>query len=225
VITDDDIKGAAGTLYVAGQDTTWSTLTVFALNMILNSEAQQKGREELDSVLGRDRLPTFADRDTLPYIEYIVQETFRWGPVVPLVIPHKSAQDDTYKGYFIPAGSLVIANAYAMNRDESVYSNPDAFNPDRYIPKEQGGLGEPFPVGHFGFGRRICPGMHLGAASVWMAIATMLAALEFSKAKDSNGNEITPDPKWTTGITAHPEAFEANIQPRSPKVAALVKQN
>jgi len=49
---------------------------------------------------------------------------------------------------------------------------------------------------------RICPGMHLGSASVWMAIATMLAALEFSKAKDSNGNEITPDPKWTTGITA-----------------------
>lgn len=51
-------------------------------------------------------------------------------------------------------GSLVIANAYAMDRDESVYSNPEAFHPERYIPKAEGGLGEPFPVGHFGFGRR-----------------------------------------------------------------------
>jgi len=104
-----------------------------------------------------------------------------------------------------------------MNRDESVYSNPDAFYPERYRPKVEGGLGEPFPVGHFGFGRRyesspcsdrrflivdrICPGLHLGSASVWISIATMLATLDISKAKDSDGNDITPDPGWTTGLT------------------------
>ncbi|TVY41115.1 Cytochrome P450 monooxygenase [Lachnellula subtilissima] len=220
LITDADIKGAAGSMYVAGQDTTWSTLTVFVLNMILNPEIQEKGKEELSSVLGHDSLPTFADRDKLPYVEYIVQETFRvdGGQLCHLVrgicaciccslltciagIPHKSAADDTYKGYPIPAGSLVIANAYAMNRDERFYSDSTAFKPDRYIAKEKGGLGEPYPIGHFGFGRRVCPGIHLGSASVWMGIATMLATLEFSKAKDPEGNEITPDPKWSTGLT------------------------
>jgi len=50
--------------------------------------------------------------------------------------------------------SLVMANAHAITRDPSVYSKPDKFNPDRYIPTSEGGLGEPFPVGHFGFGRR-----------------------------------------------------------------------
>jgi len=48
----------------------------------------------------------------------------------------------------------VISNTYAMNHDESIYSLPGSFNPDRYIPKEEGGREEPFPVGGFGFGRR-----------------------------------------------------------------------
>ncbi|TVY88720.1 Multifunctional cytochrome P450 monooxygenase [Lachnellula willkommii] len=174
LITDADIKGVAGSLYVAGQDTTWSTLVVFVLNMVLNPQIQEKGKEELVSVLGQDSLPTFADREKLPYVEYIVQETF---------------------------SSIVIANAYAMNRDEKFYSDPTAFKPERYIAKEEGGLGEPYPTGHFGFGRRVCPGNLLGAASVWMSIATMLATIKFSKAKDPEGNEITPDPEWTTGLT------------------------
>lgn len=78
----------------------------------------------------------------------------RWNLVVPLGIPHVNNKDDEYKGYFIPKGSLVIANGYAIHRDEKVYQNPHLFNPDRFIPKEQGGRGEPIPIAHFGFGRR-----------------------------------------------------------------------
>lgn len=50
--------------------------------------------------------------------------------------------------------SLVMANAYAITHDVSVYAEPDMFNPDRYLPIAEGGAGEPLPVGHFGFGRR-----------------------------------------------------------------------
>ena len=117
-------------------------------------EVQRKAWTEIESVVGNNRLPTFSDRQNLPYVEHVVQETFRWKPVVPLVVPHKTSEDDTYKGFFIPKGSLVIANDYAMTHDESIYHKPDIFNPDRYLSKEKQGAEEPFPIGNFGFGRR-----------------------------------------------------------------------
>jgi cytochrome P450 len=73
---------------------------------------------------------------------------------VRTVIPHKSAEEDVYKGYRIPKGTLVVANAYAMHRDPAVYKDPNTFNPDRYLPVSEGGEDAPPPVAHFGFGRR-----------------------------------------------------------------------
>ncbi|KAH9832690.1 Cytochrome-P450 monooxygenase [Teratosphaeria destructans] len=151
--TLEDIKGAAGAVFAAGQDTTWSTLVVFILNMVLHPEIQQKAQGIIDQVVGIERLPTFEDRPKLQYIDYIVQETLRWGPVSPIGVPHRSLQDDEYNGMFIPAGSYVYANARAMTHDERTYHNPDQFCPDRFAPTSEGGAGEPFPVGQFGFGR------------------------------------------------------------------------
>ncbi|KAF9509880.1 hypothetical protein BS47DRAFT_1487742 [Hydnum rufescens UP504] len=175
-----DLKGAAGAVYTAGQDTTSATLSIFLLNMILNPRVQLKAQNELDSIIGFDRLPTFEDRPSLPYIERVMQETLRyahrifilsifleaafilrWHPVTPLGIPHKSQDDDIYQGMFIPKGSIVFANAWSMCHDEAIYKYPSLFNPDRYAPISEGGNGEPLPVGHFGFGRRICVGRHL----------------------------------------------------------------
>lgn len=77
-ITEDDIKGAAGTMYAAGADTTLSTLVVWVLCMVLNPEVQKKARQEIDRVVGRDRLPKLSDRGKLPIIDRMVYETARW---------------------------------------------------------------------------------------------------------------------------------------------------
>lgn len=116
-----EIKGAAGQMYCAGAETvrrilnenaisvatvrnqTWTTLTVFFLAMVLHPECQKRAQEEIDSVIGSGRLPEFSDRESLPYMECILQETMRlvynfippqkqsnhflhrrWNPVVPL---------------------------------------------------------------------------------------------------------------------------------------------
>jgi cytochrome P450 len=76
-ITEDDIKAAAGTMYAAGADTTLSTLVVWVLCMVLNPEGQEKARQEIDRVVGRDRLPKLLDRGTLPSIDRMVYETAR----------------------------------------------------------------------------------------------------------------------------------------------------
>ena len=71
-------------------------------------DVQRKARRELDAVVGRDRLPTMDDLESLPYIQAIVLETLRWMPVLPLGLPHRSLEDDEYKGYFIPGGSVIV---------------------------------------------------------------------------------------------------------------------
>ncbi|KAI1393000.1 cytochrome P450 [Hypoxylon trugodes] len=153
-LTLQDIQGASGAVFIAGSNTTFATTTVAILNMMLNPEVFEKARAEIDRVVGTDRLPTLDDRPNLRYIDYLVEETSRWRPLSPIGIPHKSLDDDIYNGMFIPKGTLVYYNTFAMSRDPKVYKNPEKFNPDRYTPKENGGDGEPLLSGPFGFGRR-----------------------------------------------------------------------
>ncbi|CEJ86708.1 hypothetical protein VHEMI04182 [[Torrubiella] hemipterigena] len=219
----DDIKGAAGAVFAAGQDTTWATLTAFLINMLLHPAVQCKAQAQLDEVVGRDRLPDFSDRPKMPYLEYVVQEVFRWCPVSPIGVPHKSLKDDIYEGYFIPAGSLVFANARAMTHDESLYQNPDEYEPERYIPEAEGGRGEPLPKGHFGFGRRICIGRHLAEASVWIFVARVLSTMNLKKAVDENGEEITPTVNLTSGLTSHPKDFPCRFEPRDERSIEIIR--
>jgi cytochrome P450 len=132
-------------------------------------------------------------------------------------------KDDFYGDYFIPAGSFVYANARAMTHDETVYKNPDDFDPDRYSPLEEGGRGEPLPIGQFGFGRRICVGKHFAEATVWIVVAVMLSTMNIEREKDANGTEIMPVVELTNGLTSHPKSFPCLIRPRDEKSVAVVR--
>ena len=79
---------------------------------MLNREARKKAQEELDRVVGRDRLPDFSDKEHLPFIRAICLELLRWNPVATIGVPHRSIQDDEYEGMFIPKGSVLIANSW-----------------------------------------------------------------------------------------------------------------
>ncbi|GLB38581.1 LOW QUALITY PROTEIN: putative cytochrome p450 [Lyophyllum shimeji] len=186
----ESIKAAGVILHIAGAETTSSTLAFFVLAMVLYPECQKKAQQEIDAVIGPDRLPDFNDR--LPYLEYLLQETLRWNHSAPSGIPHKGLEDDVYNGMFIPKGSTVIANTRSMTLDERVYKDPFKFDPERFEPA-LAGRGEPFPTGPFGFGRRMCPGRHLADESLWIAMATILSALSISEAIEEDGKVIVPD--------------------------------
>ncbi|KAG6908733.1 hypothetical protein DXG01_003578, partial [Tephrocybe rancida] len=103
-------------------------------------------------------------------------------------------EDDIYRGMLIPKGSTVISNIRAMSLDEEIYSDPHTFNPARFLPRPEGNE-EPHPDENlvFGFGRRICPGRHLADGSVWIALASILATFNISRAVKEDGTEIIPD--------------------------------
>ncbi|KAJ3790675.1 cytochrome P450 [Lentinula aff. detonsa] len=225
-----DLKWSAASLYSGAADTTVSAVYAFFLAMTLYPEVARKAQAEIDAVVGNDRLPTFADREHLPYVDAIVKEVFRWNVVAPLAVPHRATQDDFYDGYFIPKGSLLIPNLWKLMHDPRVYHNPFEFKPERFLADALAseGLGrqvEPHPRETcFGFGRRICPGMHLADATVFASCVTSIAVLDIGKCIEK-GVVVEPVNDRTSGTISHPKPFKCSIKPRSPKAVALIQSS
>ncbi|EIW84569.1 cytochrome P450 [Coniophora puteana RWD-64-598 SS2] len=204
-------------ILVAGAETTASTLIVFVLAMVLHPEVQERAFAEICRVCGSDRLPTFEDRPALPYVDAVVREMHRWYPVVPLGIPHVVTKDDVYGDQFIPKGTNIIVNGWAISRDESRFPRANEFRPERFISEDRMLSGDTVDF-VFGFARRICPGRHLSDASVWAAASLLLAVFRFEKQSDEHGAEIAIEPKWSSGVTSCPLPFPCRIIPRNSKI-------
>ncbi|KAF8073622.1 cytochrome P450 [Lyophyllum atratum] len=218
------LKAAASIVYIAGAETTSSMLSFFILAMLLYPDCRQRAQAEIDAVVGSDRLPEFYDRKSLPYLECLLQEILRWNHAVPSGVPHRTMEDDIYKGMLIPKGSTIIGNIRSMTLDDSVYKNPFDFDPIRFLPAPAG-RGEPYAISPFGFGRRICPGRHLADDSLWIAIATILSTASISKAIGEDGNEITPDVvPITVGVTSQPSPFQCDLKPKNTMASNLLRQ-
>ena len=84
----------------------------FFLAMALYPEAQKKAQVELDAVVGSERFPDFSDRSSLPYVNALVKELFRWHPATPIGAPHRVVEDDEYNGCVIPGGATVFVNIW-----------------------------------------------------------------------------------------------------------------
>ncbi|KAK7464325.1 hypothetical protein VKT23_006493 [Stygiomarasmius scandens] len=145
------IKAAAFSLYTGGSDTAVSALTMFFLLMVLNPEQQKKAQAEIDEVTKGQYLPTFQDRHKLPYVEAVMLESLRWGPIAPMAFPHRCMTEDVYEGYRIPEGTLCLPNLWGMMHDPEYYTDPFEFKPERFM-KDPPELDPRNIV--FGFGRR-----------------------------------------------------------------------
>ncbi|KAG1781104.1 cytochrome P450 [Suillus placidus] len=230
--TDDhDIRWTANSMYSASIDTTITTLSHFILAMVQHPHVLRRAQAELDDVLGSGhaskakRLPTFEDRPKLPYCDAVFTETLRWGVPVPLSLPHRLTQPDTYEGMYIPQGSLVFGNIWAIMRDPGLYQDPEVFEPRRWLADAIVGEEERDPRAFvFGFGRRRCPGTHLVESSIWLLITSMLATLDICKARDEKGVEIEPVVRFENAVFRTPSPFVCDIRPRSEEALRLIME-
>ncbi|KAJ6604989.1 cytochrome P450 [Mycena sp. CBHHK59/15] len=220
------IKDVTATAYAAGSDTTLSILMSFFLAMVLHPAIQECAFAEIQHAIpDGDRLPVFADRAKLPYVDAIVWECLRWNPVGNVALAHYLTEDDVYRGYHIPKGTTVLANIWAMLHEPTRYPDPSTFNPDRFVGSSSDAAVNPFPELAYGFGRRICPGRFLATDTVWIVVASVLAAYKICKPLDENGKEYTPKVEYTPGLFSRPKPFAYRIVPRSEKTAALLAPN
>lgn len=229
--SDDQAAYISGTLLEAGSDTTSSTLYAFVQAMLLYPEVQRKAQEEIDRVIGPNRLPTMDDDLDLPYIRACMKEALRWMPTTILgAVPHAVTQDDYYEGMLIPKDAGVLNNVWGIHMDEHRYPEPRKFVPERYLDDRQSfadAAANPDASKRdqftFGAGRRICPGIHVAERSLFLGMSRMLWAFNIEPALDNNGKPIIPDQeKLTQGFVCMPEEFPAKITPRSKERADLV---
>ncbi|KAI0302992.1 cytochrome P450 [Russula brevipes] len=220
----------AGNLYFGGADTTSSMMAWWTLAMLAYPETQAHAHAELDAVVGRVRLPTFADYQHLPYIRAMVMEILRWRPVTPLGGIHRSMEDDWYEGMFIPKGTVCIANVWHLNRDPEMFGeNVAHFDPARHLDAN-GDIpsGQSDREGHFsfGFGRRHCVGRHVANNSLFINIAVLLWATKIERKSDASGKLLPLDVDGFVdhGIVVRPVPFECEIITRFPEVPALLAQ-
>ncbi|KZT03231.1 cytochrome P450 [Laetiporus sulphureus 93-53] len=205
--------------------TTVSALGSFLLAMLLYPDVQRKAQQEIDRVTGGGRLPDFTDESSLPYVTAIMREVLRWRPVTPLAVPHRLTSEDEFRGYRLPAGSVVVGNSWAMLRDERIFPDPDIFRPERFLLAD-GRLNTEMKDAEapaFGFGRRVCPGRHLAYASLWISIASILSTLDIYKLKDERGKYIEPSGEYTTGLVTYPLPFKCGFRPRSQEIEVMVR--
>jgi hypothetical protein len=218
---ENAIIWTAASLYGAAADTTVITLTAFTAAMIMFPEVQKKAQGEIDRVVGSDRLPTFTDRENLPYIDAMVKEASRWWVVSPMGFPHTATDDIEYKDMYIPKGSFLLPAVWWFLHDPEVYSEPERFDPDRFLAPRN----EPDPrTEAFGYGRRICPGRFFADSSLFLNMVQTLAVFNFSKKVGKDGNEIDVNIKPKPGVLTYPTEFEFQISPRSAIHASLIEQ-
>lgn len=208
------IACVASSFYAAGTDTTASTLETFFLMMILHPEIQRKAQAEIEAVVGPDRLPDLDDRPLLPYIDCLIKEVYRYHPAAPVIL-HRVMKDDEYAGYFIPAGCSIYVNIWAICHDEENYTDSDRFWPERFMPDGSRELPPDPREFVFGYGRRSCPGKHLGDATVFLCVARTLAAVNIVPALSAMGTLNTPEIRYTSAPVSHPEHFTCKVTRRS----------
>ncbi|KAF2501128.1 cytochrome P450, partial [Lophium mytilinum] len=218
-----DVAWTAMGMYLAGADTTVASLKGFLLAMLLFPEVQRKGQEEIDRVIGRDRLPLLSDRDELPYLNAMVLETMRWHTAGPIALPHRADEDIIYRGNLIPKGATLMPNAWLYNNDPATYPEPRTFRPERFLDSP-GHRREADPTENiFGWGRRICPGRLLADSAMFVTIAQTLAAYTMTSPVGPDGKEITPKTEYIPGIVAHLKPFDVNFNLRDPKYEEIIR--
>jgi len=213
-------------LFGAGSDTTASTLCTAFLALVTNQHVLKAAQEELDRMVGSERLPTFADESNLPYLRALCKETLRWRPVAVLGgTPHASTEADVYEGWHIPSDSTILGNNWAINLNEEYYPQPHTFNPVRFLSDPErlsmgiekqpfiGTKTHPAKSGHssFGWGRRICPGADLAVNSLFIALSKLLWTYDIMPIAGRQYDTFA----YTEGFNIRPRKFECLIKVRS----------
>ncbi|KAI0032975.1 cytochrome P450 [Vararia minispora EC-137] len=207
--------------FAAGTTTTFGSLELFVLASILHPHCVVKAQSELDTVVGRSRMPSFDDESSLPYVRAMIKEAMRWQVVAPTGLAHATTADDEYEGFHIPKGATVWGNINAISHDPELFDEPDVFTPERFLNATHPRLVD-FDL-PFGFGRRICPGRAVAEQALFIVIARMLWAFDFSPAIDDAGRPLLPNPNAaTSNVTRRPDVFPCALKPRSEDIAAMI---
>ncbi|KAK1441210.1 hypothetical protein QVD17_07051 [Tagetes erecta] len=213
-LTADEIKAQILDLMLASFDNVSNNVEWAIAEMINDPRIFDKALQELDFVVGKDRLVQESDLPNLSYIKSCVKKAFRLHPVAPFNVPHVTTADSTVAGYFIPKASHVIVSCLGLGRNPEVWNNPLTFDPTRHMnsDKEVVLTDHNLHLFSFGTGRRGCPGMLLGSTMTTMLLARLVQGFTW----ELPTNESHVDLKENINDLTKAEPLFALAKPRLP---------
>ncbi|CAG7852173.1 SubName: Full=Uncharacterized protein {ECO:0000313/EMBL:CCA75453.1} [Serendipita indica DSM 11827] len=215
-----EVQDTLASLYLAGVDTTSTVVVQFLHAMFVFPEIAKKVQAEIDSVIGRERLPSVKDRADLPYTNAVWKESLRLKCAAPVGAPRSNMHDETINGYFIPKGSIINSNFGFMLNNPKIWGDPEIFRPERFLSAEASALPDP-TVLIFGFGARICPGMYFADRTGFhMAVSTM--ALFDIKPLPGELVPLYTEVEYTKTLFRLPVKFDCSFAPRDSKATHLL---
>lgn len=189
-------------LFVAGSDTSSSTVVWAMAELLQNPSCMAKACDELSTAFHSSENVQESEIIQLPYLQAVVKETFRLHPTIPLLLPRRAEAQIKIMGHTIPEGSRVFVNVWAMGRDEKIWPEPDKFLPERFLGVSSTDLrGGGFELIPFGGGRRICPGMPLAMRMVHLILASLLSQFRWRLPVDVERNGVDMTEKFGVSLT------------------------
>ncbi|KAI9664109.1 MAG: hypothetical protein M1821_007600 [Bathelium mastoideum] len=186
---------AVGMHGIAGALTIAAPMQSFCLAMVHYPQYQNLLHEEIDRICG-DRPPCFEDMPNMPVLRAFIRESMRWRPAVPTGIPHYLSQDDVYEGYHLPAGSVMHPFEWNISRDPTLYPDPEAYNPMRWLDPAFPTFKEDLTINptitqytQFGYGRRVCQGQEVTEADMFVGVGAMAWLFNISKEVSGAGTD------------------------------------
>uniref|UniRef100_H2ZKY7 Uncharacterized protein n=1 Tax=Ciona savignyi TaxID=51511 RepID=H2ZKY7_CIOSA len=158
-------------IFVAGTETSTSTIIWALYYLIRHPEIQDKVHREIDAELGRDGKLSL--KTNLPYTKAVLQETYRIRTVTPLAIPRRTRGDVNLMGYFIPKHTEIISNLWWVHNDPEHWDEPDVFRPERHLDTN-GNLVMLNRVIPFSIGPRNCLGENLARIEIYLFLVSIL---------------------------------------------------
>ncbi|KAL8663343.1 MAG: hypothetical protein Q9202_003979 [Teloschistes flavicans] len=211
----DEVAYLGTVLMDGGAETVSTYLHSFVLAILSFPDAQKKAQDEIDKIIGNNRLPALEDFNNLPYLRALIDEVIRYRPILPITLPRIATMDLAYQSYVLPKGSMLVLNAWGIFHNPELYEDPDAFRPERYLESEHGtkpGVDTKFFRDNFLFGagrvsvvchtlgwdsadellERICPGEKMARRTIAMNTMNLLWAFSFSaKEGESSSTDMS----------------------------------
>uniref|UniRef100_A0A8C1L961 Uncharacterized protein n=1 Tax=Cyprinus carpio TaxID=7962 RepID=A0A8C1L961_CYPCA len=199
-------------LFLAGTDTTATTIRWGLIFLIQNPDVQERCHEEIVRVLGYDRLPSMDDRDKLPYTYATVHEIQRCANIAPLGVIHETIRPTKLRGYDFPQGTMVMTNLAAIFSDKEHWKHPDTFNPENFLD-ENGNFFKPESFIAFSLGPRVCLGETLARTELFLYITSLLQRIQFSWPPEPQSIDMD----GIMGVFHFPQSFNIICRSRDTK--------
>ncbi|XP_004478403.1 cytochrome P450 2C9-like [Dasypus novemcinctus] len=191
-------------MFIAGTETTSTTLRYGLLLLLKHTEVTAKVQEEIDRVIGRHRSPCMQDKSSMPYTDAVVHEIQRYIDLFPRNVPHAVTQDIKFRNYLIPKGTNIITSLSSVLRDKREFPNPESFDPGHFLD-ESGNFRKSDYFMTFSAGKRICVGEGLARMELFLFLTTILQKFTLESLVDPKDIDTTP---VETGFQSVPPPYQ-----------------